>query len=86
MQIWAIPALGGAWGTLRPETPEDLDISKGIKRREVEDVRTQTNSFNICLKISLISNTKKWGVRKVRKGKILLAYLLKLLTSCFNTL
>lgn len=71
---------------MRPETPEDLDISKGIKRREVEDVRTQTNSFNICLKISLISNTKKWGVRKVRKGKILLAYLLKLLTSCFNTL
>lgn len=70
---------GGSEGDLRTETPEERDTSKGIKGR-CQD----TNSFNICLKLSLLRNPNKGRVRKTRKEKISLAYLMRLLISCHN--
>lgn len=60
-----------AWGTeggLRAETPEERNTNKGIKGKEVEDVRDKLYklSFIICFKLSLIPEK---GSGKGRKRK-----------------
>lgn len=72
-----------AGSDLRPETPEETDINKDIKGREVEDVWIQINSFNISLKLFLIPNATKGGMRKVKETILLTYHILRLFKNIF---